>query len=104
MNIDLAPLWKALAPLAKPLKALWTEHHLLTIVCAFFAVMMTISFYRFLRNISPALVGFVLLLLLIILVLHWTITRTEPEFLKPAIDFLAPFFPSSPYATPPARR
>ena len=103
MDLDLAPLWKALAPLAKPLKALWAEHHLLTIVCGFFAVMMTISFYRFLRSINPALVGFVLLLLLMILVLHWTVTRTEPEFLKPAIDFIAPFFPVSPYATPPAK-
>lgn len=101
MNIDLAPLWKALAPLAKPLKALWAEHHLLTILCAFFAVMMTISFYRFLRNINPALVGFILLLLMMILVLHWTITRTEPAFLKPAIDFLAPFFPSAPQVPPP---
>lgn len=102
MNIDLAPLWKALAPLAKPLKALWAEHHLLTILCAFLTVMMTLSFYRFLKSINPGLVGFLLLLLFLILVLHWTITRTEPAFLKPAIDFIAPFFPASPYTTPPA--
>ena len=102
MNIDLAPLWTALAPLAKPLKILWAEHNLLTILCAFFTVMMTLSFYRFLRSINSGLVVFLLTLILIILVLHWTITRTEPAFMKPAIDFIAPFFPSSPYTTPPA--
>jgi hypothetical protein len=93
MNVDWAPLQKAIDPLWKQTKLLFAEHHFLTILCAFFAVMMTISFYRFLKSISPALVYFVLLLILAILVLHWTQTRTEPEFLKPFIDRLAPFFP-----------
>jgi hypothetical protein len=33
--------------------------------------------------------------------MHWVQTRTEPEFLKPFVDFLAPFFPDVPAATPP---
>lgn len=96
MNNDWAPLQKAIEPLWKQVKALFGEHYFLTILCAFFAVMMTLSFYRFLRSISPALVYFVLLLILAILILHWTQTRTEPEFLKPFIDRLAPFFPAAP--------
>lgn len=95
MNIDLAPISQALAPMWKSVKPLFDEHHFLTILCAFFLVMMTLSFYRFLKSISPGLVAFILLLLLGILVLHWTITRTEPALLKPAIDFIAPFFPTS---------
>ncbi len=94
MNVDPAPLHKAFDPLLDKIKDLFSEHYFLTIVCAFFAVMMTISFYRFLKSISPALVAFVLLLILAILIMHWTVTRTEPPFMKPFIDFLAPFFPS----------
>jgi hypothetical protein len=85
----------------KQLKTLFHEHNFLTILCAFLVLMMTLSFYRFLRSISPALVGFVLLLVLGLLILHWTQTRTEPEFMRPFIDFLAPFFPA-PVAPPPA--
>jgi hypothetical protein len=99
MNADLSPLWKSLDALWKHVKDLFGEHHFLTILCAFFAVMMTISFYKFLRSISPALVVFVLMLILFLLILHWTQTRTEPPFLKPFIDWLAPFFPA-PYTTP----
>ncbi len=95
MNIDWAPLQKAIEPLWKQIKTLFGEHHFLTIVCAFFAVMMTISFYKFLRSISPALVAFIFLLILVLLVMHWTFTRSEPEILKPFIDFIAPFFPSA---------
>jgi membrane-bound metal-dependent hydrolase YbcI (DUF457 family) len=93
MNVDWSPLHKSIDPLLKQTKALFSEHYFLTILCAFFAVMMTLSFYKFLKSISPALVYFVLLLILAILVLHWTQTRTEPPFLKPFIDWLAPFFP-----------
>jgi hypothetical protein len=39
------------------------------------------------------------MLILAILVLHWTQTRTEPSFLKPFIDGLSGFLPSAP--TPP---
>jgi hypothetical protein len=95
MNSDLTPLWQSLDTLWKQVKLLFSEHNFITIVCAFFALMMTISFYKFLRSISPALVGFVLLLILFILILHWTQTRTEPPVLKPFIDWLAPFFPSA---------
>jgi hypothetical protein len=49
---------------------------------------MTLAFYRFLRSISPALVYFVLLLILALLVLHWTQNRSEPPFMKPFIDWL----------------
>lgn len=87
---------QAFAPIWKQARALFAEHHFLTIICGFFAVMMTISFYKFLRSISPALVVFILGLILFILVLHWTYTRTEPAFMKPFIDFLAPFFPTAP--------
>ena len=95
MNIDWAPLQKAIDPLWKQTKLLFGEHHFITIVCAFFAVMMTISFYKFLKSISPALVAFIFLVILAILIMHWTFTRTEPAVLKPFIDFLAPFFPSA---------
>ncbi len=87
----------SVAPIGKQIKLLFAEHHFWTIVCAFFVVVMTISFYRFLKSISPALVGFVLLLMLGILILHWTQTRTEPAFLTPFIDWLAPFFPQPVY-------
>lgn len=93
MNADLSPLTKALDPLWKQVKLLFNEHHFLTILCGFFALMLTISCYRFLKSISPALVALICLLIFGILVMHWTATRTEPAFLKPAIDFLAPFFP-----------
>jgi membrane-bound metal-dependent hydrolase YbcI (DUF457 family) len=99
MTIDWAQQQKAIEALWKQIKTLFGEHHFLTILCAFFAVMMTISFYRFLKSISPALVGFVLLLILFLLVLHWTQTRSEPAFMKPFIDWLAPFFPA-PATTP----
>ena len=52
--------------------------------------------YRFLKSISPGLVAFIMLLMFGILVMHWTVTRTEPAVLKPAIDFIAPFFPAPP--------
>ncbi len=96
MNVDLSPVEKGFEPIWKQVKLLFAEHHFITIVCGFFAVLMTISFYRFLKGISPALVYFVLLLILGVLVLHWTQTRTEPAFLAPAIDTLAPFFPAAP--------
>ena len=95
MNIDWNPLQKAIEPIWKQIKVLFAEHHFLTIVCAFFAVMMTISFYKFLRSISPALVAFIFLLILVLLIMHWTFTRSEPAILKPFIDFIAPFFPSA---------
>lgn len=93
MNVDWSPLQKALAPIWKQIKTLFAEHHFITIVCAFFAVLMVISFYKFLKNISPALVYFVLFLILGILIMHWVQTRTEPEFMKPFIQWLSQFFP-----------
>jgi hypothetical protein len=101
MNINLDPLWKALAPVWKVAKDLFTEHNFLTLVCGFFVVMMTISFYKFLRAINPALVGLVLLIMLAILIMHWTVTRTEPGFMTPFINWLAPFFPSTALPTGP---
>ena len=94
MNIDLEPLWKALAPIGKLLEDLFNEHHFVTLLCGFFVVLMTLSFYRFLKSINPALVGLVMLLMIGILIMHWTVTRTEPEFMTPFIEFIAPFFPS----------
>jgi len=96
MKADLTPLQKGFEPIWNQITVLFAEHHFITIVCGFFAVMMTINFYKFLRSISPALVGFILLMILALLVMHWTHTRTEPVFLKPAIDQLAPFFPAAP--------
>ena len=96
MNVDFAPLLKLVLPLWKQIKILFAEHNFITIVCAFFAVMMTISFYKFLRSINPALVAFIFLLILVLLILHWTFTRSEPPFLRPFIDWIAPFFPSAP--------
>lgn len=94
-DVDLSPLTKAWNSLWKLLQPLLAEHAFLTIICAFFAVLMTLSFYRFLRSINPGLVAFILMLIFGMLTLHWTFTRTEPAFLKPAIDLIAPFFPSS---------
>ena len=93
---DLSPLWRQLHDLWTQLDQLFGEHHFITILCAFFAVMMTVSFYRFLKNISPALVALFLLMITGMLILHWTLTRTEPAFMKPAIDVIAPFFPVQP--------
>lgn len=87
---------KAVDPLWKMVKVLFAEHNFLTLVCGFVALLMTLSFYRFLRSISPALVGFVLMLILVLLVMHWTHTRTEPLAFKGFIDFLEPFFPADP--------
>lgn len=98
MNADLTPLQQAADPLWQQVKTLFAEHHFITIVCGFFAVMMIISFYRFLKNISPALVGFALLLIMAVLLMHWTQTRTEPAVLTPLIDGIAPFFPTVPTA------
>jgi hypothetical protein len=95
MMVDLSPLTKAFDSMWKSAKSLFGEHHFLTILCAFFAVMMVISCYRFLKSISPALVALICLLIVGILLMHWTATRTEPGFLTPFIDFLAPFFPSA---------
>jgi len=103
LNIDLTPLTKALEPWWKVVKQLFAEHHFLTILCAFFIVMLCLSCYRLLRSISPALVGFILVLGLGILILHWTQTRTEPPFLTPFIDWLAPFFPSATYQGAPVK-
>ena len=88
---------RALDPIWVQIKQLFAEHHFITIVAAFFAVLMVLSFYRFLRSISPALVALLLVLVLVILLLHWTQTRTEPKLLKPFIDWLAPMVPAPTY-------
>jgi hypothetical protein len=95
-SVDLTPLWKDLHELWAAVGTLFGEHHFITIVCGFFAVMLTISCYRVLKSISPALVAFILLLIFGTLVLHWVLTRTEPAIFKPAIDIIAPFFPAPP--------
>jgi hypothetical protein len=95
-EVDLSPLGKAWDSLWKLIQPLLADHAFLTVVCAFFAVLMTLSFYRFLKSISPGLVAFIFLLIFGILIMHWTFTRTEPAFLKPAIDYIAPFFPTAP--------
>ncbi len=100
MNVDLSPVWKAIEPLWRTVQQLFGEHHFITIVCAFFVLMMTLSCYRFLRSISPALVAVICLLVVGILLMHWTATRTEPAILTPFIDWLAPFFPVAPPPAP----
>ncbi|MBI5771424.1 MAG: hypothetical protein HZA93_26860 [Verrucomicrobia bacterium] len=95
-NVDLSPLQKAGHDLVELVRPLFAEHAFLTIVCAFFALMMTLSFYRFLKSISPGLVAFIMLLIFGMLMLHWTITRTEPAILRPVVGWIAPFFPSAP--------
>jgi hypothetical protein len=95
-NVDINPIQKAWQDLLELLHPLFAEHAFLTIICAFLAVMMTLSFYRFLKSISPALVAFIMLLIFTMLMLHWTITRTEPAILRPVVEWIAPFFPSAP--------
>jgi hypothetical protein len=101
-NIDLSPLWKQLHELWSALDQLFGEHHFITILCGFLAVMMTLSCYRLLKSINQGLVAFILLLMFGVLVMHWTFTRTEPALLKPEIDFIAPFFPVAPNYPVPA--
>ena len=84
-NADLSPLQKAGHEFMQLVQPLFAEHAFLTIICAFFAVMLTLSFYRFLKSINPALVAFIFLLIFGMLMLHWTITRTEPAILRPVI-------------------
>lgn len=103
MNVDLSPVIKGFEPWWKVVKQLFAEHHFLTILCAFFVVMMLVSCYRFLRSINPALVVLIALLVIAILLMHWTATRSEPEFMRPFIDYLAPYVPTSQYA-PPAKK
>lgn len=100
--MDLAPVQKSFEPLWKTIKALFAEHHFLTILCAFFAIMMVVSCYRFLKSISPTLVAGICLLIVLILLMHWTATRTEPGFLTPFIDWLARLVPVS--LQPPSKR
>ena len=95
-NVDLNPLQRAGHELTELVRPLFADHAFLTILCAFLAVMMTLSCYRFLKSISPGLVAFIMLLICGILMLHWTITRTEPAVLRPVVEFVAPFFPSAP--------
>lgn len=90
-------LGRALEPFWLQIKVLFTQHHFITIVCGFFVVIIVLKFYQLLRSISPALVALICSLVLAILVLHWTQTRTEPELLQPFIDWLAPFFPAPTY-------
>jgi hypothetical protein len=92
-HADLAKIWTHVAPVWALFRQLFKDHHFITIVCGFFVVMMVVSFYRFIRNISPALVPIVLLLVVFILVLHWTQTRTEPVVLKPAVDWFVHTIP-----------
>lgn len=96
-NHHVDALSKAMDPLWIQIKLLFTQHHFITVVCGFFVIVMVLSFYRFLRSISPALVALILCLMVGILILHWTVTRTEPAFLTPFIDWLAPFFPVPTY-------
>ena len=55
MKTTLDPLWNAVMPVWKQIKILFTEHHFITIICGFFVLLITLSFYRFLKSISPAL-------------------------------------------------
>jgi hypothetical protein len=95
MNVDLTPLVTEARRSWSLLTQLFSEHHFLTILCGFLAVMMIISCYKILRSISPALVGVFFLLVVSILFMHWTHTRTEPAFLTPVVNTVAPFFPSA---------
>ena len=59
---------RAVAPLWNETRLLFSQHHFVTVVCGFFVVVMVLSFYRFLRSISPALVTLILCLMLAILI------------------------------------
>jgi hypothetical protein len=99
-NAELGPLQHAWHEFVVFVQPLFTEHYFLTVLCGFLAVMMTLSCYRFLKSISPGLVAFIFLLMFGILMLHWTITRTEPAILRPVVEWLAPFFPTAPEYAP----
>ncbi|MSU25408.1 MAG: hypothetical protein EXS32_16505 [Opitutus sp.] len=50
-NLDLSPLEKAGREFVQLVRPLFAEHSFITIVCAFFAVVMTLKFYRFLKSL-----------------------------------------------------
>ena len=84
-----------LAPYLSRLRELFGEHYFITIFCAFLVVTMVLSCYRGLRSVSSFLPPFLLILVLVILLLHWTQTRTEPKFMSPVVDFIGRFIPGS---------
>ncbi|HWA10767.1 MAG TPA: hypothetical protein VG838_15100 [Opitutaceae bacterium] len=97
-NVDLTPYWNQV-------HRLFAEQHFLTIVCGFVVVLMVLSFYRFLKSVSPMLVPVFLLLVIFILFMHWTQTRTEPAALKPAVDWFLRVVPLPTVGAPaPAQR
>jgi len=91
-----------LSPYVTMVKMLFSEYHFITIVCALLIVAMTLQFYRFLKSVSPALPPILFLFVLLILLLHWTQTRTEPKFLSPAVEVLTRVVPTQGYEPAPA--
>ena len=82
-------VWQQLHPLL-------SEHHLWTALCGVLILCVIVSFYRKLREISPALVPLVLCLIIFIMLTLWTQSRTEPKFLSPLVDVVARFLPAAP--------
>lgn len=103
MNVNLALMEGGFEPIWKQIEVLLAERQFIAITCGLLAVLMTLKFYRTLKGVSSALVYFIVFLILGVLIMFWTQTRTEPPFLTPFIDKLAPFFPAAPTPTPPQK-
>jgi hypothetical protein len=89
-DLDYTWVWPALS-------RLFTEQGFLTVVCGLLFVSMTVRCYRLLRGLHPMLVPLSLLLAALVLVFHWTQTRTEPKAFTPAVDYLASVLPMPVY-------
>ncbi|MDD3180829.1 MAG: hypothetical protein PHQ04_10835 [Opitutaceae bacterium] len=88
--LDFTWIWPAL-------RQLFTQQGFITVVCALLILSMTMRFHRFLRHIHPIVIPMTLLLVLLILVFHWTQTRTEPKIFSPAVEALARVLPAPTY-------
>ena len=96
MNVSTPNKPAGLAGLWQQIGAQLATQPLLALGLACIVLLLVLGSLRALHRMHPALAGFLTFLILGLVVLHWTSTRTEPAFLKPLIDGLAPFFPAAP--------
>lgn len=74
--------------------------NLVYIGLAVLALMAVVSFFKHLAKIGPLIFIVVGSAALIILAMSWVYNRSEPKFLTPLVDKIAPFFPSASAAAP----
>jgi hypothetical protein len=59
------------------------------------ALIAVVSLIKHLAKIGPLILVLVSAAALLILAMSWVYNRTEPKFLTPFVDSIAPFFPSA---------